>query len=160
MSTLNSSDGLEYGQDYTFTFKLSSLETIQSTDVEAAVSQLQDLGSPNVVESLIGPATLTGGQWDVQFTFVGDDTTATVQSVADEISSAVASIHWFGTSFSFVLAQTDFVQTSAANLNQAIGTLANGSGGTNVDTNPPDYTTYAVIGVAVIVAFAVVLKFS
>lgn len=106
MNSLAASQGLDYGQDYTFSFKLSAwLSTVDLADIQQAVSQLQDLGSPSVEESKTGAVglTLAGGIWDVSFTFQGDDTVATVDSVAREISAAVGSTHYL-VSFDFVSA--------------------------------------------------------
>lgn len=108
MAILDNSQGMEYGQDYTFTFKLSAYGVPVSLDeIIQALSKLQDLSSVSVTESQTGAVglTLAGGDWDVSFSFVGDDTTATVGSVAAEISSAVGSTHWL-VSFSLVQAFT------------------------------------------------------
>jgi len=96
LQTLPNNQGLDYGQDYTFSFKLSAwLATVDIGDISSAVAQLQDLGSPSVQESTSGALglNLAGGIWDVSFTFQGDDSVATVATVAQEISAAVSSTH-------------------------------------------------------------------
>lgn len=106
MPTLSRDQGLDYGQDYSFTFKLSAYGVPVSLDeIYQALGQLQSLQGPNVVESQTGAMglTLSGGDWDVNFTFVGDDSIETVGSLANQISQAVSSLHWF-TSFDLVSA--------------------------------------------------------
>jgi len=105
---LEPSQGLDYGQDYTFSFKLSAWGVpVGLDDIIPAVSQLQDLGGVDVKESATGALglNLSGGIWDVSFTFQGDDSSATVGSVAQEISNAVSATHWL-VSFNLVGAFT------------------------------------------------------
>lgn len=108
MVSLSRNNGLDYGQDYTFTFKLSAYGVPVSLDeIIQQLSQLQSLQGVSVTESNTGAMglTLAGGDWDVNFTFVGDDSVETVGSIADQISQAVSSLHWF-TSFDLVQAVT------------------------------------------------------
>lgn len=116
---LDQSTAMEYGQDYVFTFKLSAyLATFSLAEIQQQLNQYQDLQGVSVLESETGAfgLTLAGGLWDVSFTFAGDDTVATVGSVAQEISDAVSSLHHFS-SFTLVQAvagETGMVGSGAA----------------------------------------------
>jgi len=152
-ASLSPSQGLDYGQDYTFSFKLSAwLATVSIGDIQAALTQLQDLGSVNVTESASGSIglDLAGGIWDVSFTFQGDDTVATVTDVAKEISTAVSSTHYL-VSFDFQAAftgDTGIVGSGAADA--GLNKVADATG---------DFTTTLIIIGVAIVAIIILLKF-
>lgn len=147
MPVLDQSTGMEYGQDYVFSFKLSAyLATVNLADIQGVLNQYQDLQGVSVQESQTGAAglTLTGGLWDVSFTFAGDDTVATVGSVAQEISNAVASTHY--------LVSFNLVQAATADTGGLVGSGA-ADKGLNTATDLADKISkdFLYLGIGVIV---------
>lgn len=154
MNSLDQSTGMEYGQDYVFTFKLSAyLSTVSLADIQSALNQYQDLQGVSVLESQTGAIglTLTGGLWDVSFTFAGDDTVATVQSVAQEISNAVSSTHY--------LVSFNLVQAVAGATGGLVGSGAADTGLTSgIDIANSVSKDLLYLGIAVVV-FIIAIKF-
>jgi hypothetical protein len=131
---LDPNTGMEYGQDYSFTFKVSAtLVPVTNEDIYAAIGQLQDLSAPSVIQnstSVLDVFNISGRAWDVNFTFAGDDSVATVQSVANEIAAAISSTHY--------AVSTSFIQAVSGSIGLVASGGADASGQPDNQPNDPN----------------------